>query len=226
MKKLFRILTFTFTREDCLTFSRKEFFIGLITTWLVGIGRYWDHPNAELGQYLGLGSVIYIFLLSFFIWAIVYPLRKQHWHYFQIVTFVSLVSLPAILYAIPVERFMSLEAARKTNVWFLQIVALWRVALLIVFLKRYAQLNIAETIVATLLPLTIIVAGLTVLNLEHAVFDIMAGIRENSGTPYDRAYFFLFALTTASISLLPFLLAAYGFLVFRAYRIRRQVKKT
>lgn len=132
-------------------------------TWLVGIGRYWDHPNAELGQYLGLGSVIYIFLLSFFIWIIVYPLRKQHWHYFQIVTFVSLVSLPAILYAIPVERFMSLEAARKANVWFLQIVALWRVALLIVFLKRYAQLNIAETIVATLLPLTIIVAALTFL---------------------------------------------------------------
>lgn len=226
MQKLWSVLSFTFTRNDCLTFSRREFFIGLTITWLVGIGRYWDHPNAEWGQYLGLGSVIYIFLLSFFIWIIVYPIRKQHWHYFQIVTFISLVSLPAILYAIPVERFMSLEAARKTNVWFLQIVALWRVALLIVFLKRYAQLNIAETIVATLLPLTLIVASLTVLNLEHAVFDIMAGIREDSGMPYDRAYYFLFALTTASISLLPFLVVSYVFLIYRAYRIRKAIKKT
>lgn len=225
MQKLWRVLSFTFTRNDCLTFNRKDFFTGLVITWLVGVGRYWDHPNAEWGQYLGLGSVIYIFLLSLFIWLIVYPLRKQHWHYFQIVTFVSLVSLPAILYAIPVERFMSLEAARKTNVWFLQIVALWRVALLIVFLKRYAELNIAETIVATLLPLTIIVASLTALNLEHAVFDIMAGIRDN-GTPYDRAYYFLIALTTFSIILLPILLVAYAILVFRAHRIRTKIKKT
>ena len=225
MQKLWSVLTFTFTRNDCLTFSRREFFVGLTITWLVGIGRYWDHPHAKLAQYLGLGSVAYIFLLSFFIWLIVYPIRKKHWQYFQVLTFVSLVSLPAILYAIPVERFMSLATARSTNVLFLQVVALWRVALLVVFLKRYAQLTVIETIVATLLPLTFIVASLTALNLERAVFNIMAGIQENSGTPYDSAYFFLFALTSASVFLLPFLLVLYGLLIFRAHR-SRNTKKT
>ena len=30
---------------------------GLLTAWLAGIGRYWDHPNAAWWQYAGLGSV-------------------------------------------------------------------------------------------------------------------------------------------------------------------------
>lgn len=225
MKKLFRILSFRFTREDCLGFTRGEFYLGLFITWLVGIGRYWDHPKANLAQYLGLGSVVYIFLLSSFIWIIVYPLRKQHWHYFQVLTFVSFVSLPALLYAIPVERFMEMPSAVKANVWFLQIVALWRVLLLVVFLYRYAQLSFVETFVATLLPLTIIVTALSFLNLEHAVFEIMAGI-ERSGTPYDGAYYFLLVLMVGSLVVLPFLLVGYGWLIFKATQSRKQIEKT
>ena len=55
--------------------------------------------------------------------------------------FVTLTSLPALLYAIPVEKFMALEYAQTANVLFLAVVASWRVALLIVFLKRAAGLT-------------------------------------------------------------------------------------
>lgn len=225
MNKLFRVLFFQFTKEDCVTFTKSEFTLGLIFTWIVGIGRYWDNPKANLLQHLGLGSVAYIFLLSFFIWIIVYPIRKKHWKYFHVLTFVTLVSPPAILYAIPVERFMDLQSARTANVLFLQIVAAWRVILLFLFLSRYAQLNFIETPISALLPLTIIVSALTALNLEHVVFEIMAGIRETQGTANDGAYYFLIVLTTISIFLLPIFLLGYGILTYRAFKKRAKLKK-
>ena len=69
---------------------------------------------------------------------IVAPLRPRNWSFVGVLIFVTLTSLPALLYAIPVEKFMSLETAQTANVIFLAIVASWRVALLIVFLKRAA----------------------------------------------------------------------------------------
>lgn len=104
------------------------------------MGRYWDDPRAKPLQHLGLGSVIYILLLSLMLWLVIWPLRPKHWSYFNVLTFVSLTSPPAILYAIPVERLFSREVARSVNVWFLAAVATWRVTLLIFFLHRYAKL--------------------------------------------------------------------------------------
>ena len=224
MKKLFRVLFFQFSKNDCLTFTRSEFFLGLFITWIVGMGRYWDNPRANFAQQLGLGSVVYIFVLALLIWGIVYPIRKVHWNYFSVVTFISLVSLPAILYAIPVERFMELESARMANIYFLQIVAAWRVILLFLFLKRYAQLSIIETVISALLPLTLIVVSLTALNLEHVVFEIMAGISETKGTANDGAYYFLVSLTVASAFILPFLIIGYSILIYRSHRNRIKQK--
>lgn len=52
-------------------------------------------------------------------------------------------------------------------------------------------------VVSTLLPIMAIIASLTVLNLERAVFDIMGGLRE-TGTANDSAYAVLFLLTFLS----------------------------
>ena len=139
------------------------------------MGRYWDHPNANWWQYAGLGSVAYVFVLALFLWAIVAPLRPRNWSFVGVLIFVTLTSLPALLYAIPVEKFMSMENAQGTNVIFLAVVATWRVGLLVAFLRRAAGLTRAGVAVATLLPLTIIVTALVVLNLEKAVFEIMGG---------------------------------------------------
>jgi hypothetical protein len=149
-----------------------------------------------------------------FVWLVVWPLRPKDWSYSKVVTFVSLTSAPAILYAIPVERFFSLDVARSVNAWFLAVVAAWRFALLIFFLRKYAQLGAFQTIVAACLPLKMIVTTLTALNLERAVFDIMGGLRERAGTANDTAYAVLFTLTYFSAILsVPLLLCYVGIVV-------------
>ena len=191
---------------------------GLLTAWLAGIGRYWDHPNAGAWQYAGLGSLAYVLVLAFFLWAIVAPLRPRNWSYTGVLIFVTLTSLPALLYAIPVEKVMALETAQAVNVIFLAVVATWRVALLIVFLKRAAGLGPTRVAVAALLPLTVIVTALTVLNLEKAVFEIMGGNR--APTQNDAAYLVLLLITTFSVLASPVVLILYLVLVYRAWKTK------
>ncbi|WP_306144891.1 hypothetical protein [Roseibium sp. MMSF_3412] len=188
---------------------------GLFTTWLVGIGRYWDHPSADWWQYAGLGSLGYVFALAAIVWAISAPLKPQNLSYRNILIFITLTSLPALLYAIPVERFMALSSAQLANVWFLLIVAAWRVVLFAVFLRRVGKLSEVAVVVATLLPLALIVTALTILNLEQAVFNIMGGLRDP--TSNDRAYAILGAMTFFSVVATPVLLIMYAFLVIRIH---------
>jgi hypothetical protein len=219
-----RLLTFRMSRQNFLDLGRGHFLFGLVSTWIVGMGRYWDDPGAKLVQHLGLGSVIYIFVLSMFVWLVIWPLRSKQWSYAKVLTFVSLTSAPAILYAIPVERFFALETARSVNAWFLAIVATWRVALLIFFLRKYAQLGAFQIIVAACLPLTMIVTTLTALNLERAVFDLMGGLREGGGTANDTAYAVLFTLTYFSVILFVPLLLCYVGLVLNGVVERRAAR--
>lgn len=189
---------------------------GLLITWLAGVGRYWDHPSASLPQYMGLGSIAYVFVLALLIWGVAAPLKPKRWTYVHVLVFVMMTSLPALLYAIPVERFMSLPSAQLTNMLFLAIVAAWRVAMLLRFLITSAGLSAAATFVAGLLPLALIVTLLTFLNLERAVFDIMGGLREQ--TQYDAAYGVLVMITVVAWLASPVLLIAYAVLASRANR--------
>jgi phage shock protein PspC (stress-responsive transcriptional regulator) len=209
-----RLLTFRSTREELRNLGTRHLVFGLVCTWLAGVGRYWDNERANLLQHLGVGSVVYVFALSLLLWLIVWPLRPKNWSYIHVCTFVSLVSPPAILYAIPVERVFSLQSAVDINVWFLAVVAAWRVALLFFYLARHAQLGWLKVIVASLLPLMLIVVALTLLNLERAVFSIMGGIAERTGN--DGAYAVLLMLTILSFALFIPTLLCYIFLATRA----------
>jgi hypothetical protein len=193
VRTMLRLIFFRVSRAELINLGWKQLAFGLGCTWLVGIGRYWDNPRVGLAQHLGLGSVIYVFLLALFLWLLVWPLRPRDWSYFRVLTFVSLVSPPAILYAIPVEKYYSLDTANGLNLLFLGVVATWRVALLVFFLRRLGGLDWFLISIATLLPLTLIVVTLTVLNLEKAVFDIMGGISEPTAS--DASYGFLFLLS-------------------------------
>ena len=193
----------------------------LVATWLAGMGRYWDHPSAPLLQMFGVGSVLYVFVLGALLWAVIVPLGPRRWGYLQTVTFVGLTAPPALLYAIPVERWMTLDHAVVTNAWFLAAVAAWRVALLLLVYRRYAELTWPRTIVGCLLPLSAIVAGLFALNLEKAVFEIMGGFLQR--TANDGAYAVLFLLTFLSLFAAVPLLIVYLLLVRRAWRERREL---
>ena len=188
----------------------------LVATWLAGMGRYWDHPSASLPQMFGLGSVTYVFVLGALLWVAILPLKPRRWGYLQTVTFVALTAPPALLYAIPVERWMSMDDAITTNARFLAVVAAWRVGLLFLVLRRYAGLSWPRTLVGSLLPLCAIVATLFALNLEKVVFDVMGGFRQPSAN--DGAYGILFLLTILAFYGSVPLLAIYLVMVRRARR--------
>ncbi|OFZ15718.1 MAG: hypothetical protein A2Z20_08985 [Bdellovibrionales bacterium RBG_16_40_8] len=216
LKKMFRLLFFRTSRDEILNLNRSDLIIGVVFTWLVGVGRYWDDPGAKVLQHLGLGSVMYILVLSGFLWLLFKPFRIESWSYQNVLTYVSLTAFPAILYAIPVERFLDINTAASINAYFLLIVAAWRVALLVSYLKKFARLTGFQTVVAALLPLTVIIASITALNLERAVFEIMGGIRER--TSNDSAYMILNLLTMLSVILFAPLLISYGVIVYKKWK--------
>ncbi|WP_154224327.1 hypothetical protein [Marinicella rhabdoformis] len=219
LHNVYRFLTFRKPSVHLRDHAQAYLLFGLLTTWLAGMGRYWDNPRAELWQYLGLGSVAYVFVLAFLLYFILMPLKPKNWSYQNVLLFITLTAPPAILYAIPVERFMSLGAAAATNAWFLGIVAIWRVALYAWFLRVMCGLKGMAHIVALLLPLALIVFALTALNLEHVVFRIMGGIMEDEKTANDMAYTVVLVISFFSFWAFPVLLGLYGWCVYQTKRV-------
>jgi hypothetical protein len=82
------------------------------------------------------------------------------------------------------------------------------------YARRALGLQRWETGVATLLPLCGIVTVLAILNLEHVVFNIMAGVSPEDRTANDGAYTTLLLLTFFSFwAVLPLMLLYLGMCV-------------
>lgn len=203
-----RLLTFRKVHINVEQNLKSILAFAVFATWLAGIGRYWDHPNALWWQYAGLGSVLYLGLLSLLLWLVTLPLNPKNWSYLNVFIFVGLTAPPAWLYAIPVEKFTSFNTASNLNMWFLLIVAVWRVILYGLFLGRSAKLTGIAWFTALFLPLVAIVSVLAVLNLEHAVFSIMGGL-DRDPTSADRAYSVVIMLTLISYTAAPVLFVMY-----------------
>lgn len=222
LKSCFRLLTFRSNEAELVEMCGGRFLaLGLCCTWLVGMGRWWDDPGAHLIQHLGLGSLVYVFVMASLLWLVMAPLRPRNWSWLRVLTFVTLTSPPAALYAVPVERFLTMSQAVSANVWFLAIVASWRVALLLFYLRRLGGLGYVAIVSGGLLPLSIIINVLTFLNLERAVFEIMGGL-DREGTPNDGAYAVLILITVLSWYAAIPLLIAYFACAFYAWRNKRQ----
>jgi hypothetical protein len=214
-----RFLGFLSIRPDLKRLRPLYLVLGLGSAWLVGIGRYWDNPKAHWWQCFGLGSLLYVPALALILWLVLWPLRPRDWRYVNVLTFVGMTAPPGLLYAIPVERWFSLHTSQSINVWFLAAVAAWRVGLLVSFVIRSAGLRGMRAIVAVLLPLALVVTVLAMLNLEHAVFELMGGFR--NGTPNDTAYLVLLTLTVGAVALSPILLLMYAVALYRQHRASR-----
>ncbi|MEM9692952.1 MAG: hypothetical protein AAGA56_10430 [Myxococcota bacterium] len=208
LRDIAAILTFRASRARLLALGPRHLGVGLVLTWWVGMGRYWDDESASWGQHLGLGSVVYVLCLGTLLWGLTWPLRPADWKWERVVTFVAATSPPAILYAIPVEQIVSLPTAAALNVAFLAIVASWRVALLLWFFVRLGRLGWFRTTLAAGLPLALIVVTLAALNLERAVFSIMAGLRDH--TANDGAYQVVVTLAVGSVFVAPVLVSLYA----------------
>jgi hypothetical protein len=211
----FSFLLFRPIRPDFDRLGNYYLAMGLCASWLAGMGRYYDNPNAYLFQYLGLGSVAYVFVMAALLYLILAPLRPANWTYRNVLIFVGMTAPPAILYATPIQWFLPFEAAKLINICFLVIVAIWRVALLFQYLMRSAQLGIAGSLIGGLLPLSLVVVILAMLNLQHVTFDIMSGVKTEGTTGMEATYSIILALTVLSFAIFPFSLLGYFYLIYR-----------
>jgi hypothetical protein len=166
-----------------------------------------------------------VFVLAALLWLVIWPLAPRVLSYKTALTFVAMTSPPAILYAIPVERFLSLRVAGQLNLWFLAIVATWRVALLLRFLSSVPAVGTIKGIIVALLPLSAIVTALTALNLHRVVFSIMGGIAESERSVHDDAYGVLLMLTVVSMMALPVLLLSYGASILHSWKLRKAARR-
>lgn len=210
-----RFVTFRLSSEQIKSLSRADLRLGLLITWIVGMGRALSRPHPDILQQLGLGSVLYVVVLSGFLWALLYPIRSGEWKLEKVLTLVSLTALPGIIYAIPVELVFDLSTAGEVRMAFLILVAFWRVLLLTYFLKAYGGPGKMETFVATFLPLTIIIVVLNILNLDRLVFDAMSS-HSSSPSTYDDSYGFLSFLGGLSFLAFVPLALMYLYLVVRS----------
>jgi len=198
---MFRLLTFRASRHELLVVNHRDLTIGLFCTWIVGIGRYWDNPRVELLQQMGVGSVIYVFVLALFLFLLIAPMFPKNWKYFRVLTFVTMTSLPGLLYAIPVQMIFpepGLETANEINLAFLGIVSLWRVSLLLWYCSRVGELRLWQSAVASAVPIVLLIVALAMLNLERVVFNIMMGVDESTISPNDDIYMMLVMITFLS----------------------------
>ncbi len=213
-----RFLTF---RSAPIAATERTAFLGfaLVATWIAGLGRYWDHEKPHVVQSLGLGSVAYVFVFTSLLWIVGLPLKPRAWRFSDVLLFVAMTSPLAWLYAVPVERFMTVELAAAANAVFLTIVAAWRVALLVRHLHVVCGLGEKTSLVTAFLPLTAIVVALTALNLEHATFNLMSS--GGGATPHDAAYQLVIVLTVGSVIAVVPLLLAYAFAIDKRANARK-----
>jgi len=203
-----KFLCFLQVRPDMKRLGRHYVAFGLVASWLAGMGRYWDTPGAQWWQYAGLGSVAYTLFMAAFLWALIKPLKPKNWSYVNVLTFVGMTAPPAILYAIPVERFSDPYTATQVNYGFLLAVASWRVVLLWAYLRRSARLRIMHAFLALSLPLSLIMVVLEYFQFTEMIMEGMAGNRGGQDPP-NRAGEFVISLSWLSLFAFPFLLVGY-----------------
>ena len=197
---------------------------GLAITSIVGMGRYWNNPHAELWQRLGLGSVAYVVLLALVLRLLLIPFKPSACTLRNVLLFLLMTAPPGLVFLMPVESFLSLRRAQLGNAVLLGLVALWRFALLFWFLRVIAGLSGMPLVVASLTPLVFIVAALALLNLEHVAIDFLNGVRPEQYSPYDLNYSIITVLSFIAVFVAPYLLAAYAWAWCRRGRIRVAVQ--
>ncbi|MBV6458034.1 MAG: hypothetical protein HONBIEJF_01156 [Fimbriimonadaceae bacterium] len=175
----FRFLTFRGSREDLLNPTQTTIALGLVGVVLAGIGRWWDDPNVSMLQQTGLGSVAYVLFLALLLLSLTTPFWPQA-RYRVVLAMVCLTSLPALLYAVPVERFLAEDHATIANATALGVVAAYRVALLVWFLARVPMLRWYQNALVVLSTISFIGSGVFILGYAPHILATMGGMRHTN----------------------------------------------
>jgi hypothetical protein len=159
----------------------NAFWVGLAFTILAAVARDYDgvyligqpyHLLVPLAASVSMATVLYGFL-----WFSSWPSRFRI-SYKLFLTYFWLMAPMAWIYAIPVERMMSAVDAARANLWFLAIVALWRVLLITRVVAVRQHISFIKTLIKVLFVATTIVI-VAIFAMPKPVFSIMGGVRLN-----------------------------------------------
>jgi hypothetical protein len=156
----------------------QAFWLGLAFTILAAVARDYDgvyligqpyHLLIPLAASLGMATLLYGY-----IWFA----SSQHFRisYKLCLTYFWLMAPMAWIYAIPVERWMSALDAARTNLWFLAIVAMWRVLLITRVIAVRQGISFFRTLINVLFVATSVIVVATIA-VPKPVFSIMGGVR-------------------------------------------------
>ncbi|MBX3120373.1 MAG: hypothetical protein KF784_15025 [Fimbriimonadaceae bacterium] len=214
LKLAVKVLSFRATKEELSKIGPAHLLLGVVMTWLVGMGRWWDDPEALPTQKSGAGSVIYIFVLGTVLWLFCRPIFRENSKWIQMVGFIGLTAPPAALYAIPVERFTDLHTAGSINYTFLGIVAIYRVALMLWYLCKIHSIGVWAAASVIGLPITAMLSILFATGLMNAIANVMSNIREIHSSEFAGFGEAIFTIGCGAIVLLP----VFGFSYIKAWR--------
>ncbi|QIB51985.1 hypothetical protein [Pseudomonas sp. OIL-1] len=195
-----------------------HFACGVGITLLVGIGRYWNNPRAELWQQLGLGSLFYVVTLALVLRLLLLPFRPRNCSLSELLLFLMMTAPPGLVFLIPVESFLSLRDAQFVNASLFGLVTLWRVALLIWFVRLVGGLSGLAMVTTCLASMILVAAALTLLNPEHVAVGFLGGIRPEQHSANDMSYSLLALLSFTSVFIAPYLLVGYAWAWYRTAR--------
>ncbi len=166
-----RVLTFTASPEELLSIGKREYFFGLGLVWLAGMGRYWHDLHANWVSKTGFSGICYVVLLGTFLWILFALVGARNLKFGRLIIFICMTAPPALLYALPVEMVVPAFYAEWTNILSLLFVSIWRVALLVWFIRKTTELSPMRTGVAVFLPLSCIIC---ITALSGAVVSIFS----------------------------------------------------
>ena len=138
--------------------------------------------------------------LTLALWIVYVPFTSANWPFRRLLAFVGLTAPPGALEAIPWTHYMTHWQAELPNTCLALVGAVWRIALLLWFLKRSAGLSWLDAALATLLPLNLIVLALAQLDVRHPMSDYV-----NYGASLD--VFALLAFLALPLSALAYVVA-------------------
>jgi len=221
---MFRVLTFRLTPEEFDELGFRHFLLGTVTAWAVGFGRWWNRPEDAMPLLRsGIVSVIIVLALGLLLHVVTSVLKPQHRGLLKTTAYVSLTSLPAAVYALPLESWMELEQARSGNFAMLTVVAVWRVALYVCFLMRIARFKLYTTIVTTVFPLAVVVFLLAVNGLTFHVLQLNTGRADTPISTAESRYEVILYMGILSIYVAP--VAFVLWLLLWAWSRKRTINK-
>jgi len=182
-RTMIRVLTFRITRVEFQAFDHRHLAGGLVSTWIVGMGRYWNAADATLAQRMGVGSLLFVVTFSGLVWLALGPLNPGDWSYGRLLTLLALVSPPAILYAIPVEQLARSSTAVPIRIGMLTLVAVWRLSLLVYYVMKLSTLRRPTAVIGSFIPIAASIAALSAMHLTDTTAQGMARLEPGALVP-------------------------------------------